>query len=346
LTWDVVPQRTDEADFDQLLAVLRCTEPGRPTLFEFYLNDRIYRRVVPGPDPSDDLSRYRRRNLAFHRLGYDYSTLMIPGMSFSEGIVRPQKETYSLNAGSVIRSRRDFDRFDWPDPGRADYGILDRLAEDLPKGMKLIPYSPNGVLENAIDLVGYEALCALLMEDRPLLEDVFTEVGDRLLRYYTHAARHGSVGACLANDDWGFNTSTLLAPDALRELVFPWYKRIVEVVHSAGKPVILHSCGYFEEIIEDVIEDLGFDGRHSYEDQIVPVETAYDSSKGRIAVLGGIDVDFLCRSSPEDIYARSEAMLDRSSGTGGYALGTGNSVPEYMPDANFFALIRAALDRR
>ena len=37
------------------------------------------------------------------------------------------------------------------------------------------------------------------------------------------------------------------------------------------------------------------------------------------------------------------AMLDRSARAGGYALGTGNSVPEYVPDANYFAMISAAI---
>jgi uroporphyrinogen decarboxylase len=37
-------------------------------------------------------------------------------------------------------------------------------------------------------------------------------------------------------------------------------------------------------------------------------------------------------------------MLERAAERGGFALGTGNSVPEYVPDENFFALIRAALD--
>jgi uroporphyrinogen decarboxylase len=344
MNWNEIPRRKDDPDFGRLLSVLQRGLPERRTLFEFLLNDRLIRRVVPGPEPGDDLGRLRRQALAFHRLGYDHAVILIPGMSFAEQIIRPQKETYSLDSGSVIRSRAEFDRFAWPDPQQADYAILDRLAEDLPRGMKLIPYSPNGVLENVIDLVGYEALCTLLMEDLPLIEDIFTEVGERLLQYYTRAVRSPVVGACLANDDWGFNTSTLLAPEALRRLVFPWYKRLVALVHSVGKPVILHSCGFFEEIIEDVIEDMGFDGRHSYEDQIMPVESAYEKYHARIAILGGIDVDFICRSNPEEVHNRARAMLERAAGRGGYALGTGNSVPEYVPDASYFALIRAALD--
>jgi len=34
-----------EPDFRQLLKVLRCEPPGRPTLFEFFLNARLYARL-------------------------------------------------------------------------------------------------------------------------------------------------------------------------------------------------------------------------------------------------------------------------------------------------------------
>jgi uroporphyrinogen decarboxylase len=77
----------------------------------------------------------------------------------------------------------------------------------------------------------------------------------------------------------------------------------------------------------------------------MPVEEAYDRYHHRIAIMGGMDVDFVCRASPEAIYTRASAMLDRTA-AGGYALGTGNSVPDYVPDANYFAMTRAALERR
>jgi len=92
-----------------------------------------------------------------------------------------------------------------------------------------------------------------------------------------------------------------------------------------------------------IIDELKYDAKHSFEDTILPVEEAYEKYQGRIAVLGGIDLDFVCRASPREIRKRSEAMLERSSGRGGFALGTGNSVPEYVPDENYFAMIDAAL---
>jgi len=346
MNWNEIPERRDAPDFENLLAVLQRKIPKKPTLFEFYFNERIYRRVIPGPTPTDRTTWQRRFIHTFHRLGYDFATILLPGFQFSDPELRETRETFSLNEGAVIRNQKEFDLFDWPNPEEADYDLLNRLPEDMPKGMKLIPYSPDGVLENVIRLMGFDTLCFNLYDNPKLVEGVFEQVGSRLVQYYKKAIQYECVGACLANDDWGFISNTFISTDDLRRYVFPWYKQIVDISHAAGKPIILHSCGYFENIIEDIIEDMRFDGRHSYEDNIMPVEEAYEKYHDRIAIIGGIDVNFMCESTPDEVYKRSEAILERASERGGFALGTGNSVPEYMPDENFFALIHAAWDQR
>lgn len=349
MEWNDLPQVRGEPDFNNLLAVLRREVPSRPTLFEFFLNERLYARFLPELTrmPETAQERIEATIQATCRAGYDYTTLLIPGFSFSANIINRQRErSVSLNEGSVVHSRADFKTFPWPDPDAADYDILRRLELAIPFGMKLIPYTPNGVLENVVDLVGYESICMLIHDDPDLAQDIFDEVGSRLVRYYEHVLKYPIVGACISNDDWGFKTQTMFSPRDMRKFVFPWHKRIVETVHREGRPVILHSCGHFARIIDDIFDVMKFDGRHSYEDNIMPVEDFYEAYHHRIAVLGGIDLDFVCRATPEQVYARSKAMLDRSADRGGYALGTGNSVPDYVPDQNYFAMIRAALDQR
>jgi uroporphyrinogen decarboxylase len=138
----------------------------------------------------------------------------------------------------------------------------------------------------------------------------------------------------------------MLSVADMRKYVFPWHVKIVEAIHAAGKPAILHSCGEAREVMEDIVTVMRYDGKHSYEDVILPVEDAYDRWGGRIAILGGIDVDFIIRSPLDAVYERSRAMLARAASRGGYALGTGNSVPEYIADEKYFAMVRAATDRR
>jgi uroporphyrinogen decarboxylase len=332
-------------NFNNLIAVLERKRPDRPTLFEFFLNQRLHQQLSGIPDSS--LTSFYdwevQKMAAFRQAGYDYYDVLPPNFGFPAGEVQRER-TISQNEGGVIRDRASYDAYEWQDPDQADWALLDHLAECLPAGMKLIVYGPSGVLENAINLVGYESLCLMTADDPALAQELFGEIGSRLEAYYQIAARHPAVGACISNDDWGFKTQTLFSPPGMRKYVFPWHKRIAAAVHAAGKPVILHSCGHFERVIDDVIEDMGYDGRHSYEDNILPVEEAYERYHQRIAILGGIDVDFVCRATPEEVYQRSKAMLARSAERGSYALGTGNSVPDYVPDEGYFAMTRAALE--
>lgn len=338
-----------EPDFENLLRVLRREKPDRPTLFELFHNGRLWRLVAPEAADWPEQRPYGQQALvvrAYRNMGYDYATIGVPGFSFPAGEARTEA-TKSLNDGVVITGRAGYEAYEWLDPDETfDPACLDALAEELPEGMKLAVSGPMGVLENVINLVGYDNLCFLLADDPDLVGEIFDAVGSRLVRYYQLCLPHPTVGAIIGNDDWGFKTQTMLSPADMRRYVFGWHKRIVEVAHAAGRPAILHSCGDLSAIMDDVIDDIGYDAKHSYEDTIQPVEEAYETYHDRIAVLGGIDVDFVVRSTPEEVYERSKAMLERAADRGAYALGTGNSVPEYVPDENFLALISAAIETR
>jgi uroporphyrinogen decarboxylase len=342
-----IPDVQAAPNFANLLQVLRCQRPDRPTLFEFFLNPELEQTIVFGADKSawKEWPRHLVMASAFRKAGYDYLTIGVPGFYYPSR-ERQRQQSLSLNDGGLITDWASFRAYSWLDPDDADYAILDRVCEELADGMQLIVHGPGGVEENVINLVGYEALCFLMADDEELVTEIFAQVGSRLARYYANVVNHPRVGACISNDDWGFKTQTLLSVAQMRQYLFPWHQQITDIVHAAGKPVILHSCGFYDEIIDTVIDDLHYDGRHSYEDGIRPIEDAYDELQGRIAVLGGLDLDFICRATPEEVYLRAKGMLQRSAAAGGYALGTGNSVPGYIPHANYFAMLAAATEER
>jgi len=333
-------------DFANLLAVLDRKAPKRPTLFEFFLNDPLYAKLagVSAMPPDGDLTaRFRVLIRAFDKAGYDYATVNGSALHFPAGEIH-HKETMSANEGTVIFDRDTFNRYSWPEPDALDYTGLEKAAPDLPPGMKLIVCGPGGVLENVMRLVGYEATCMMIADDPKLMREIFEAVGSRLVRHYQLAGKFPAVGAMISNDDWGFKTQTMLSPADMRKFVFPWHKKIAQAIHAAGQPAILHSCGNLALVMDDVIDDMKYDGKHSYEDAIQPVEEAYEQYGRRIAILGGIDLDFVIRSPLDQVRARSRAMLDRTKQRGSYALGTGNSVPAYVPDDHYFAMTAAALE--
>jgi uroporphyrinogen decarboxylase len=334
-------------NIENLYKVLRCEEPDRPTLFEFFMNRPLYERLAGRELPltgDHDLENLKLTVDAYTAAGYDFAPSHGSNFYFEAKRKAQEKSTLSLNEGFVITDEASFEAYKWPDPENSDYTRLEKIRPFLPEGMKLMIMGPCGVLENVIMLTGYDNLCLMLYDNPELVSTVFDNVGRRLLKYYELALEYDTTGLLMSNDDWGFKTQTFLSPDDMKKYVFPWHKKFVELAHRKGIPAVLHSCGYFDDVAGAVIDDIGFDGKHSYEDTILPVEDAYEKWHSRIAVLGGIDLDFIIQRSEEEITARCKAMLKRAEGRGGYALGTGNSVPEFIPQDKFIALIRAALE--
>ena len=334
-----------QPDFANLEAVLAGGRPARACLFELFLNDGIYEELA-GPKPRTGLGDFTDHCVwminAYRAAGYDYFTLNAP-FSFPRK-EHPGARTYSLNATALITDWDSFRSCPWPDAAAVDYSYLYDIGERLPPGMKAVPLAPCGMLENAVGLLGYENLCFLLYDDPALVARVFDAIGSILLRYYTVVSAAPCAGAVIVNDDWGFKTQLMVSAADMRKYVLPWQQRFVDVIHAAGRRAILHSCGCLRAVEEDIFAPGGFDAKHSYEDNIEPVELAYERLKGKTAVLGGIGLDFVCRASPREVYERSKSMLALAAPGGGYALGTGNSVPDYVPRANYYAMLLAALD--
>jgi uroporphyrinogen decarboxylase len=125
----------------------------------------------------------------------------------------------------------------------------------------------------------------------------------------------------------------------MREFVLPGHKMLAEMTHAAGRPYLLHSCGNLASIMDDLVDDVRIDAKHSFEDTIEDVRDAKRTYGGRIALLGGIDVDFLCRSDEAAIRKRVRETLDACMSGGGYCLGTGNSVANYIPLDHYLAMV-------
>ena len=338
-----------QPDFSQLSRVLAKQKPDRPVLFEFYMNENLYDAVVDPKDipaGDDDFRERMKMMLAFYHLGYDYVTLL-PGKHLFFPELREHHDnqrTYSLNEGSHIDSWESFEKYPWPDYTTQDYRYLERLVPYLPEGMKFIPSGPGGVEEIVISLTGYENLCYMMIDQEDLVTALFDAVGSRLERYYAEIVEYDSVGACLSNDDWGFNTQTLLSPPQMQRWLIPWHQKISQAIHSQGKPALLHTCGNVYPVFDWVVKN--YEGKHSFEDSILPVEEAWKQYHTDIAILGGIDVNYLIMEDEKTIYERSRKLLELTAEEGSFALGTGNSVPDYLPNNKFLASLKAAWDIR
>jgi len=131
----------------------------------------------------------------------------------------------------------------------------------------------------------------------------------------------------------------MLSPAFMRDHVFGRHKRIADICHRHSKPFLLHSCGQIELLMEDLIEFVGIDAKHSFQDNIMPVEKVYQKYHDRIGIVGGLDVDILARGTTDQVRERVRQILDVCGPNGGYCMGSGNSVTNYCKVENFYTMI-------
>ncbi len=204
----------------------------------------------------------------------------------------------------------------------------------------------GGIYEHLSWIMSYEGLCMALFDAPDLVKAVADRIGGLLVSFYAHLLDLEGVIAIFQGDDMGFKTGTLLAPDALRAYCLPWQKRLAEKAHAKGRPYFLHSCGNLLAIMEDLIEDVGIDGKHSYENAIIPVQEFQKRYGDRIAVLGGLDINILTRATPLEVRREVGRLMEECGARGRYAVGSGNSVPSYVPVQNYLAMAEEAALRR
>lgn len=315
-------------DFTQLRRTLwRDGRPEYVPLYELFADLPVQEALVGKPLPN------RVSTIEFYyRAGYDYVPVW-PGLPLRTGDLKDTR------LGYPISDWHTFEAYDWPTTADISFAEFEAVAPRLPEGMGIIAQT-GGIFEMAESLCGYTGLCLLLRDDRALVQAIFERLGALYTAMYAGMAAIPEVIAVVISDDLGFRTQTLVSPADLREFVLPWHKALAEIVHREGKPCILHSCGQLAEIMPDLIEVVGIDAKHSFEDAILPVTEAKRLYGDRIAILGGFDVDRLCRSDEHEIREHVDMLLRTCGASGGYALGTGNSVAKFIPMPHYLTMLQ------
>lgn len=101
-------------------------------------------------------------------------------------------------------------------------------------------------------------------------------------------------------DDWGAQRSLLISPKQWRKIFKPLYKEYIDIAHSHGKYIFMHSDGYTIDIIPDLIE-LGLDAINT---QLftMDIEELGRRFAGKITFWGEIDRQHLLPfGTPDDI---------------------------------------------
>ncbi len=336
----IEPGFEPDPDFGRFLKVLRREgEPDRVPFAELGADAEFMEAVLEEPVRS-----VAQQVRFWHALGFDYASIraVVPWAriraSAPDTAPLPHFRREWVNTQSAaFTDREGFEKHPWPKPRDVDYSDLEEAIRVAPEGMGIVGRT-SGVLENTLFTLSLEGFSYMLADDPDLARDTVDTVGALLLEVVETMANMDGVGAIFFGEDMGFKTATMVSPATLRELIFPWHRRIVQAAHQAGKPIILHSCGNLKAIMDEIIE-IGWDAKHSFEDVIEPITEAKDRYGDRIALLGGIDMDLLGRGTEEAVRARVREVMAHCAPGGGFALGSGNTVANYVQVENYLAML-------
>ncbi|MHA1711771.1 MAG: uroporphyrinogen decarboxylase family protein, partial [Candidatus Freyarchaeota archaeon] len=170
------------------------------------------------------------------------------------------------------------------------------------------PAGGEGVIEQLPLLFGWPLLARAIHHGR----DVLGKIMDLLLvgsRARVKAAVEAEAPVFVLCDDIAEKHGLLYPIDFLREMWLPRIKKIIQPALKAGIPLIYHSEGNTEAILNDIIE-VGFRGHHPIEPGSMDIKRLKEKFGDRLALLGGIDNwDLLQNGSPKDVeYAVKETI--------------------------------------
>lgn len=342
-----------EPDYRRMVQVLHNERPDVLPLYEHIIDTRVVARIRDADITLRDtrpatLRHHYGHVCAFWReMTYDtisfegcITTVLVDGGALYGGRKGPIQSWENLEAYPFDRVEKAY----WQTWGPH----LDIIGECVPEGMRLIGGCGNGVFEILQDLVGFESLSVMMYDDPELVDAILEQIKGLMDRLWTRMLADYGALFCIGRigDDLGFKTSTMVSPDTIRQLFLPVYRHLISRIHDAGKPFLMHSCGCIFAVMDDLIE-AGINAKHSNEDQIAPYSEWIDRYGDRIGLVGGVDVDRLCQTPPDvlrgEIIAEATEYRRRARG---YALGSGNSIADYVPMEGYLAMIEAAKEIR
>jgi uroporphyrinogen decarboxylase len=340
-----------EPNFDRLRTVLlRSGEPDRVPLGDISVHPILKAGVLGRP------VRSLEDEVAFwSKAGYDHVPIQ-QGLQLTDVITRQsmrdveahyaadptetQVRSWATEGKGLITTRQEFEAFQWPDPDALDYSSFERIAPLLPPKVKVIAILGK-VFTCVSWLMGLEGLSFALADDPDLVAGVFERVGRFQYRVVENMLRFDCVGAVWHADDIAFKTQLLVSPRVLRKHVFPWYTEMNRLAHATDHLAVYHSDGALQEVVEDIIV-CGFDGLNPIEPPAMDINAIKREYGARISIIGNIDLGYtLTRGTPQEVREEVRQRIHDLAPGGGYAVSSSNSVPEYVPLANFNAMREA-----
>ncbi|MCL5071474.1 MAG: hypothetical protein M1308_11350, partial [Actinobacteria bacterium] len=208
-----------------------------------------------------------------------------------------KKSDYSWPCDSPIafpvKNKEDLLNFKIPDPNVPDRINDIRKAISIAKGDIAVIGGICGPLSIVFLGMGYEKISISLFDDPQLIMQ-FLDIATEFLVIAVRRIARENVDAIYVGEDMGFNSGPFFSPFHFRKYIFPFIKKLMTEIKRFEIPIILHSDGNLNLIIEDLV-DMHINALNPIELKAnMNLQDIKNKYGKKICILGGINNDVLC----------------------------------------------------
>lgn len=344
----ILKDKRPDPDFSRLLTAFKLTEPDRVPLIELMVDEEVKEAFL-----GRSVTSMKDEVEFWLATGYDYVPLMVINItprnvavidshqtSYKDGL---QERAWILESDGAITSLDDLAACEWPEADDSLFSNYEEIAAFLPPEMKVIG-TVSALFETVTQAMGLQTFCINLYDNPQLIDEIFHKAGKLIGDCVEKMLQFDHVGAVWITDDLAYNQGAIIDPQLYRQYIYPWYKRYAKMVHDAGRPFLLHSCGNTKPLFEDII-DIGFDALHPLESNAVDIYQAKKDIGSRICLMGNVDLSYMLpRGSIDEITEDVKKLIGNVGTGGGFCLGSSNSIPNYVPLDKYLAMNRACME--
>jgi len=344
-----------QPNFERLRKALHHEEPDRLPLAEALVAYEIQSLFLGRKVTDGDL----QSQVEFWiKAGYDFIPLTVGMMSPGEitkessifGVVqkvlKKDQETeevvpWDIEENGVISGPEEYERFPWDEAAKLDFRKFHEAQSFLPEGMKIIACSGK-IFTLAWMLMGFQNFCLSLYLQEELVGHVFQRIGEIQVEGAKRLTEIPNIGGLWVVDDLSYGSGPMIDPKFLRRYVFPWYEELASICRKQGLLFLFHSDGNIWPILDDLIS-IGFEAFHPIDPTSMDINEVKARVGRRIGIMGNIHTDLLASGTPEEVSQLTKKRIKEIAPGGGYALGSGNSVPNWARFENYQAMRETAL---
>ena len=243
-----------------------------------------------------------------------------------------EHDTTPEHVGYNIETREDWEEkvkpLLIPDPRRINFEAYRNMKKRCREKNRFFVLSGINVFEAIHPLIGHVNFLTAMIDDPDWVTDMVDTYSNLILNLQDILfEKEGKPDGIWYYEDMGYKGSPFMSPAMYKELIVPGHKRTFDHAHALGLPVIVHSCGFVEPLLPDLVS-AGADML-----QVIEIKAGMDPIRihknfgDKLSLMGGIDVRCLYTNDFSVIDRELESKIPYLKNGFGYALHSDHSIP-------------------